>query len=119
MPSCHLPLPLFLNTVLLCLGRSGTMHAGYWICIYASRAHGARYVKASKSLVSLNSTQLEEYNVHSMSASIIVLAIYLRARDYQQVRKRPRESITTCALLSCMLFDRYVRESTNCVPKPT
>jgi len=75
MPSCHLPLPLFLNTVLLCLGRSGTMHAGYWICIYASRAHGARYVKASKSLVSLNSTQLEEYNVHSMSASIIVLSL--------------------------------------------
>jgi len=75
MPSCHLPLPFFLNTVPLCLGRSGTMHAGYWICIYASRAHGARYVKASKSLVSLNSTQLEEYNVHSMSASIIVLSL--------------------------------------------
>ena len=94
------------------------MHAGYWICIYASRAHGARYVKASKSLVSLNSTQLEEYNVHSMSASIIVLSLqYICA--LATTNKEEAEGINHCMCFTFMLFDRYVRKSTNCVPKPT
>ena len=61
---------------------------------------------------SLNSTQLEEYNVHSMSASIIVLSLqYICA--LATTNKEEAEGINHCMCFTFMLFDRYVRKSTN------